>query len=459
MAQRLRPLLDAAILLLIVSGETLSAFLPAWSQAGPFGGLFVAGVVLLAVRHVLWPQPNIGAVLWRLLVGDGGPARSTIAITVGTRCAVLLAGWLAVSAVGYQLAPGQPRIARSELLNLPARHDAGWYLGIARHGYDWRPEIRDRQQPVAFFPAYPVAMRLGGDLVTVPAKLFAAPRFFENGNARVLWGGVFASWLCVLAAGLRIASLAEREGLGPSRAKWVVALTMCWPFALFFSTAYSEALFLLALAGTLLAWRKGEAGKAAIWGLLCGLTRSNGWTVSVALMADLFLNKASRPQAPAKVLAGLAPVAGTACFSLYIYSLTGSFFAWAAAQRAWGRSVEPVAFIERRWHTINREGFWQYVTRDPSDILTAAAVLIALAAAMVLLKRREWLYGVLIVAYLAPAVLIDLPAAGRMTAVLFPVWFAVAASVRAPALLLVAACAMLLQLTLAARHFVWQPPF
>ena len=63
--------------------------------------------------------------------------------------------------LGY--APNTPpwRIYDNDFLNLPARWDTGWYLGVAIDGYSCQPSLANRQQNIAFFPVYPMLMRYG----------------------------------------------------------------------------------------------------------------------------------------------------------------------------------------------------------------------------------------------------------------------------------------------------------
>ena len=68
--------------------------------------------------------------------------------------------------IGYP--PGAPpwRGSDSELLNLPLRWDAGWYLQIAENGYSYSPRAgAEAQQNIVFFPAYPMATRVVGLLL------------------------------------------------------------------------------------------------------------------------------------------------------------------------------------------------------------------------------------------------------------------------------------------------------
>lgn len=382
---RIRTLLDAVSLLLFVCGESLSFFLVPHLNIGGFGLLFILGLILMAVRHVIWPRPHLPQLLWRWLATPAGPERAyALTITIATRLAVLAAGLAAVMAFGYQLLPGQPRLARNELLNLPARYDANWYMGIARRGYEWRPELRARQQPVNFFPAYPIATRAAGDLVTVPAKVFNAPGFLENGNTRVLWGGMLVTLLCILAAACRIVGLAWLETGDRQRARWTLAFVMLWPFALFFSSAYTEAMLIMAVAGTVLAWRQRRFGHAACWGMLCGLVRPNGWTVSVALLADLVLRN-KEPRSFSRAAAALSPLAGTALYSFYLFTLTGNPLEWVRSQEAWGLTFQPASFFRNPF------------TNGP-DLAMFACVALAAWACGWFLRQREWLYAGLIAA-------------------------------------------------------------
>ena len=458
--ERGRRALDAASLLLILFGETLSFLLVPQVLVWRFGPLFVLGLILTVVRHVIWPKPSLPLLLWRWLVMPAGQERAfALTLTTATRIAVLVAGLASVLSFGYQLQTGQPRLARNEVLNLPARFDAGWYTGIARHGYRWRADLRERQQAVNFFPAYPLATRAAGDLATVPAKLFSAPGFLENGNARVLWGGMLVSFWCILAAACRIVGLARLETGDRQRARWALALVMLWPFAFFFSEVYTEPMLLMALAGSMLAWREKRLGHAAGWGLLCGLTRPNGWTVSMALVADLLLRKDEQRFSVARIAAALSPLLGTGLFGLYLFWVTGNPLEWVHSQSAWGVTFQPAAFFTERWTEIGQMGLTGYTREYGHDLVMLACVSLAAWACVWFLIRREWMYAVLIAAYLLPAVLTNTPSVGRMTCVLFPVSLMLVQAAPARLWPVLATVFGATQLWLAARHFIWMAPY
>ncbi|HEV2061475.1 MAG TPA: mannosyltransferase family protein, partial [Solirubrobacteraceae bacterium] len=97
-----------------------------------------------------------------------------------------------------------------------ARWDSVWFLEIARDGYD-------RAHDAAFFPLYPLLVRLGGGSVLAGAVLSLAC------FAAALW---LLHRLVALDFGERVARLC-------------VLLVAVFPGAFFFSAVYSESLFLL----------------------------------------------------------------------------------------------------------------------------------------------------------------------------------------------------------------------
>ncbi len=454
-------LLDSTGIGCLVLGETIGGLLFPRCSFLSFTPTFWAGVAVLTLRHVIWPRPSLFAALanrvrayWR----EQGVAR-TWSVALASRVAVLAVGVLVVLGVGYTLRPLQFRVSRNELVNLPARFDAGWYLGIARHGYQWRPELRGHQQNVAFFPVYPALMRVGGDVLTIAAKVTRNPRLFGGGDARMLWGGALVSVLCfgwALRQVMLLAQLEQPEGSVPARG---VMLLAAYPFSLFFSAPYPESVFLLVLASTVLAWNRGDMRSAGLLGALAGFTRSNGWTVSAALLTELILGPRPRDRTLPRFLVAVCPLFGAALFSAYVWHLTGDPFEWTRAQEGWGRQVALTGFLAHRIDAIQNGGLLAYLMRDPVDAITCGCTAWMLVMAAVLAVRRRWLYSALIVFYLLPAIAIDLPALGRMTAVLFPAFIASASLVRGRAY---AALVVLLgvgQAFLAGRFFLWQPPY
>src|SRR5262249_59786109 len=130
--------------------------------------------------------------------------RGAWAPCVITRAGVLVVGVLALVMIGVRADAPPLRVSDSELVNLPLRWDAGWYLSIARVGYMWTPRDVGRPQNIAFFPAFPMAMRLVG-------------RLFGSSGVAYLYGGLAISHIAFLWALLLLYQLA-RDDLGDAAA-------------------------------------------------------------------------------------------------------------------------------------------------------------------------------------------------------------------------------------------------
>ncbi|MCU1384689.1 MAG: putative integral rane protein [Acidobacteria bacterium] len=452
------PALDATAIVCLVAGNTVGGYIcpPEWLVLGMFPP-FVLGLVLVTIRCVVWPPPLLFRT-WRAAAAEPSITWRLTAFVLFTRVAVL-AGGLGAALLQPARIADSPRISANPAVSLPARWDAFWYLSIARYGYRWTPGHDEMQQNIAFFPAHPLAMRIAGDLVTIPASLLRAPDLLGGGDGRVIWGGVLASVLFFVLALSRLYRLAADDTGSAAAATSACVLLATYPFALFFSAPYSESLALLALVSLVLAWRTHDTRGGALWGVVLGLSRSNGWCVAVALLADRVMRGRGAPRwRGAWIVVAAAPL-GALLYSLYVYHLTGHLFAWATAQHAWGAHLRPLAFVTRRWHTLEVRGFRWYIRRDPADLLSFVAAATMAVAACWMIVRRQWLYGLVILAYLAPAIAIDLPATGRQTAVLFPAFILLGARVKGRWLLPLAVVFAALQAWFAWRFFLWETPY
>lgn len=230
--------------------------------------------VLFALRHLLVPQHPLYE---RVLVGVSSarsrwPALAAVLpVFLATRLSVLAVGYLAVIMIGYPSGSPPFRISENEFWNLPARWDTGWYLGIAEDGYSWSRRVQD-QQNLNFFPAFPMLMRIGRVLL---GRLFPA-------GTRYAWSGVLISLAAFFWALLYLYRL-TRDRHNADVAVGAVTFLAAYPFALFYSAAYSESVFLLAAVAAFYHFRRDEMVLAGAWGLMVGLVRPNGCLVSVPL--------------------------------------------------------------------------------------------------------------------------------------------------------------------------------
>ena len=397
-------------------------------------------LTLIAVRHVRHPRPSLPRVLaagvGRRLLPDG--TATLLIIAACSRAAVIATG-LAVSLVAGGTPHGAPRVAESTFWNLPARWDAMWYLSIAHGGYRWDPAQPTEEWNVAFFPAFPVLMRVAGNVVTMPGYwLRDASIFGGTADSRLLFGGWLLSVLAFTWGLANVYALA-RDQLGPARAMWAVLLLAYFPFALFYSAPYSEGVFFLAVTSAFLAARERRPTATFLWGALAALSRQTGVTVALPLALLALSRRAAGAPADTAVfewrgwrvnwrqgLAACGPVAGLGIHLLVLWWQVGDPFAWIKAQQGWWHSSASVPFYVERIHQVRGLGFGGYFDAMPGP---AIGTFIPIFAAVLLWRvwRLSPAYAAFVVVTLLPAIAIDTPSMGRMAAPLFPLFIALAA--------------------------------
>jgi len=380
-------------------------------------------------------------------------------IFVSTRLGVLAIGFLAVILIGYpDAAAARWRIYNHVFLDLPARWDTGWYLSIANEGYAFDHRQVDRQQNIAFFPAFPMLMRYLSPLV----------------GRQPLWAGVFISLGAFFAALVYLRRLARDELGDDDQAATVVTLLAAYPFAVFFSTAYTEGLFLLTTVAAVYHFRSGRLWQAAAWGAVAGLTRPNGSFLSVVLglmaVQPLWSSRHLWPDWPLRLSVGQlagrlaaasAPGLGMLTYSAYIYLLTGNAFQWVSQNTAWGREYRGLdTVITDRWAYIAVHGLYGYASTQTLDLFYLLAVLFCLGAVWPVYRRFGLPYAAMLVINVLPPIAAGgLLSMGRVTSVLFPafLWMGSAVPARHRTAWVVAFAA--LQGFVAAMFFTWREIF
>jgi len=325
------------------------------------------------------------------------------------------------------------------------RFDSGWYAGIARGGYAYVPGGRGN---IAYFPVYPLLMRLVG-------------RLFGRSPASFYLGGIAISWVAFVLAAIAVYRLARLD-MPDRRAERAVLLVTIFPFAFFFGVVYTESAFLLATVLTFYAFRT----KRWILGGLCGAaataTRVNGILMLPALAWLAWRGAGDVRRDRIAAIAGLTlTVCGVGAYSAFIYQLTnvpgGSHnpFEWAATLQRWGyypggAPWMPLAHLVGRLLTHP----YAYLAGEPMaryDALNGVAA-IALAVSVPFVWRRLGAaYGLFMLANLyLPLSSGQFEGLGRYCAVMFPffIWLATIRS-RAVLTAVVVGFAMLYTLCLA----------
>ena len=433
----------------------------------PLVVLYVA-ICVQVVRHLMWPRPSAMARLadLRAAIVERPHLATALRAFLMTRPAVFVVAFAAVITIGISSSPGFI-LSREPLDNLPARFDAGWYGGIALDGYYWDHTFQ-RQRNIAFFPALPLLMRPVGAVL----GMYEEGPSRERRMLRALWGGVAISLVAFFWA-LHYTSRLATDLIGPERAPAAVLLLAAYPFAAYFNAPYTESLFLLASTGACFHFLRREWVAASAWGILVGLTRPNGCFLAIPL-ALLALKrqkaKGKREKERAErggsakdllvelVVAGM-PGVGMLLFTLYLYYLTGVWFAWAHIQEAWGRSYEGLPIVTF-FSNVGDLSWLQFIQNNPYNSINALGVLFALVMIYPVFRRVGLAWGVLVLINLLPPLITGgFLSMGRMTSTLFPLFFAFAAVIPPRAVAGWAAAFAIGQGLCAALFFTWRALF
>lgn len=140
--------------------------------------------------------------------------------------------------------------------------DTAWYTGIAAVGYI-------TYGMTAFLPLYPLLMGFIG-------------RTFLNDNLTA--AGLLISTVCCFGVFLFLYRLSERLSTVPGTARRMVFLAAALPVSFFLVAGYTEALFLWATFGAMLAFFNRQWGRMALFAVIASLTRHQGPLLALLLV-------------------------------------------------------------------------------------------------------------------------------------------------------------------------------
>ena len=215
------------------------------------------------------------------------------------------------------------------LIDIWCRWDTGWYLNLFEHGYQPIADLSSGFTNLAFFPLYPSLVRLIGSVV---------PGLLSHQSAALLIGLVISNISFILAM-IGLYALCSHH-FGSEAAKRSVIFAFCLPGAFFYSAFYTESLFLCLAVFACLCAEKGKWVGAGIFGMLAAFTRSHGFLIVLPLAWTYMsqINWEFRKIGWKWTWLVLIPLAVLIHFG-NLYRLTGNFFAFLDAQKAWSRSV------------------------------------------------------------------------------------------------------------------------
>ncbi len=304
------------------------------------------------------------------------------------------------------------KTVREKLTTLALRGDGGWYIAVAQRGYERTPYNTDRVHNWAFFPLYPLLLRLTAS--------------FTGGFQ--LTGMALSSFFFLLAI-ILLHKTVVAFGYDEAIADRTIFYISAFPTSYFFSLPLTESLFLLLTVGSLWAARRDSWWVAGAFGALASATRYNGLFL-LPVLAVLYWQQCHRPfKLQAKILSLLLLPLGVLAFMFYLFSITGNAFAFIDVQKAWG--VRSGFFLYPLYeyfifpHHVSL--LWNF------RLLNLVATVIAFACGFALLKRREWALALYtFVSVIVPLSTITLESMARYVLVVFPVFMMLAVAGRRP---------------------------
>jgi hypothetical protein len=288
------------------------------------------------------------------------------------------------------------------------RWDACWYVKVATYGYE------PGERSVAFFPLFPAAVRLVGDVTTLPYPV----------------AGMIVSGLAYIVAITGLLRLVG-DSHSPTISRRTVLFLSVFPAAFFLLAPFTESLFLAGVIWSLALARERRWPLAAGCATLAALTRAQGLLLAIPLAWEAFVairqtglrSPGALARAGWSAVAVLAPAAVFIGYGLVARSLTGE--TPYDAQSLWGGTD-----FHPPWALVAASVGWIIERQDGMQALNLGALLGAAALLVAGARRMPLTYSL----YAWPPLLLiatriqptPLTSTTRYVLVLFPV-FVVAA--------------------------------
>ena len=297
------------------------------------------------------------------------------------------------------------RVLRQEV----STADVNWYVGISERGYDPGPYNADVKHNWAFFPLFPLTLRLAsyvtGDFVLT---------------------GMFISHLCFLLALFLLHRVCLLFGLTGDDADRCLFYLAVFPTSYFFSLPLPESLFLMLTVASFYFAKRERWWLVGLCGAFASATRSTGVLLLPALALLYWqMYRPLRQLRPFRkdFLALLLIPGGLLSFMIYLHVITGNAFAFKDAMAAWGRKAG--FFFLPLYEYLRQPG--EIAAHWDFKLVNFLAVVMALACGVVWLKRRQFPLAV----FALLSVLVALSSAllqsqARYAMVVFPVYMVLA---------------------------------
>ena len=259
------------------------------------------------------------------------------------------------------------------------RWDCEWYVNIATNGYDPYPVPGGIDAGNwAFFPLYPLIVGALHKLTLVPVMVIATAVsiLFSAIAAAVAWP--------LLEKNLKAYTL-------------YCAFLLCGPVSIYFTTFYTEVLFVLLSNCLFLALKRSNYVGAGAAAAFLSATRIVGVFAVIAIVVQFIADRLGRGEkwptlpvtalkTPELVLAVFIAPLGLFAYMAYLHFYIGDALAFSHVQRAWGRvNGNPAVYLLAALREMPTEGIWPSVSQQ-----LGIAALVALGLSLVLLWSRQY---------------------------------------------------------------------
>ena len=282
--------------------------------------------------------------------------RAVLLSFLTTRILVFLIIFLSSSTIPMRTGPFTYASPNNLLLDGLVRYDSWWYHAIVTQGYDIGNIETGVQGNVAFFPLYPLFV-----------KMMAA----ITGN--VFLGGVLVSNIAFLIALAYLYALTRREFDDETAARAVFYLAAA-PTAVFFSAMYTESLYIALVVATFYYAHRGQWDRAALCGALTAATRNTGILMAAVIALEGMHQHGARFRPPSLtfagwpayyrqqlklamnswrcIIAGSLVLTGLLFYMAYLSNAFGDPLGFIHVQSTWGREVSAGSAFKILGNTI-----------------------------------------------------------------------------------------------------------
>lgn len=259
------------------------------------------------------------------------------------------------------------------------RWDCGWYVRLSEEGYDPFPvPSMINAGNWAFFPLYPMLIAALRMLTGLPTMVVAT------------------------AASIALSIAASRAAwplLGKDMRAYTLfsAFLLAGPFAIYFTTFYTEVLFLTLTICVFAALQRRAYLAAGAFAALVSGTRIVGVFIVLAIVLQAWLDHRERggsltgfvpavlKRTDLLVAIFIAPL-GLFAYMAYLHWHIGDALAFSHVQRAWGRATgNPLVYLWNALTNFPRDSWWPTVSQQ-----LGAAWIVGMAMTVVMAIRRQF---------------------------------------------------------------------